>query len=353
MKFKTFALFVAPSVLAMLLLIAVPLAGVAYISVFNASVQTELVEVTTKVPVFAGVEREVTKMVPQPVLDEQGNPVRNWEYVGMDNIKTVVDPDGLSGAFTQEGSDPESSGRFLDNLADIYYDIVDIDFWGALEFTLLYTFVTTPLVLLLGFALAMTVDNAVKKMKGVVIFASLLPFIVTPLIGSLSIYWLFLDNSVITSLLQQMGLGKIYFMKDAFTIRALIILYGIWHVTPFAFVIFYAGLQTVNKDSLEAAVLDGASAFDRVRYIIVPHLMPLVVFVAMMHIMDAYRIFEPVLVFGSNLFANSLQYLTFYTLNFEDNFNKAAASSLLTVLGVVILLIPALTRNWREHKRGY
>lgn len=350
MKFKTFAFFVAPSVLAMLLLIAVPLVGVVYISVYNATVETELVEVKTKVPVFAGVEREVVKKVPQPVLDETGNPVHTWDYVGLDNIESVVDPDRLASAFTEAS---EQSGSFFDTLANVYYEIVDIDFWGALEFTLLYTLVTTPMVLLLGLVLALAVDNAVKRLKGVIIFASLLPFIVTPLIGSLSIYWLFLDNSVVTALLQQLGLGKVYFMKDAFTIRALIILYGIWHVTPFAFVIFYAGLQTVNKDSLEAAVIDGASAFERIRYIILPHLMPLVVFVAMMHVMDAYRIFEPVLVFGSNLFANSLQYLTFYTLNFEDNFNKAAASALLTVIGVLILLAPAMLRNWREHKRGY
>ncbi|MCV6589973.1 MAG: sugar ABC transporter permease [Marinobacterium sp.] len=353
MKFKTFALFVGPSVLAMLALIALPLVGVTYISLYSSSVKTEIVEVKTQVPVFAGVVQEVVTKVPQPVLDENGNPVKSWDYVGLGNIESVLATDQIADAIASDNTVDESVGT-IDNLINMYYEIVDVDFWAALEFTLLYTLITLPAVLALGFLLAMSVHRAANKhFKGSLIFATLLPMIVTPLVGSLSIYWLFLDNGVMSSLLQMLGLGKVYFLKDAFSIRSLIILYGIWSTTPFAFIIFYAGLQTVAQDSLEAANLDGATPWQQTRYVILPHLAPLMIFVSMIHVMDAYRIFEPVLVFGSNLFANSLQYLTYHTLYFEDNFNKAAASAVLTVIGVAILLIPAVIRNWREHKRGH
>ena len=56
------------------------------------------------------------------------------------------------------------------------------------------------------------------------------------------------------------------------------IIYRVWHVAPFAFIVFYAGLQTVNKEILESAVIDGANRFERLRYIIIPHLMPLIIF---------------------------------------------------------------------------
>ncbi len=121
-------------------------------------------------------------------------------------------------------------------------------------------------------------------------------------------------------------------------------------MTPFAFIVLYAGLQSVPQDAIEAAVVDGASRWERVRYVIVPHLMPLFVLITLIHLMDAYRVFEPVLVFGSNLFANSLQFLTYYTLSVEDNAHKAAAYALLTVVGIVILLIPVLARTWREQR---
>lgn len=352
MRLKTFLAFVSPSVFAMILLIAVPLFGVMYLSVYNSYIKTEIVEVTSTVPTFAGMKQTKVEMVPQPVLDQDGNPVKFVEFVGSQNFKSVADPEGILNSFKKDrslGADgkPSSLGQ---RMKGTYKDVIDIDFWGALEFTLLYALITTPCVLILGFLVALAVSSVSQWMRGPLIFTSLLPFIITPVVGSLSIYWLFLDNAVVAALLEQMFDTKVYFLKDAFTIRSLIILYGVWHVTPFAFVILYAGLQTVPGDALQAAMVDGANFRQRIWYIVIPHLAPLFVFITMIHVMDAYRIFEPILVFGSNLFANSLQYLTYYTLNFEDNYHKAAASAILTVIGIVVLLIPFLRRTYREQK---
>jgi multiple sugar transport system permease protein len=336
----------------MILLIAVPLVGVMYLSVHNSYIKTEIVEIESTVPTFAGMKQTKIEKVPQPVLDDKGDPVKVSEYVGGQNFRSVADPKGLVEAFQKDRSTTEdgSPTTFGQRLRGVYGDLTDIDFWGALEFTLLYAFITTPLVLILGFIVALAVNSVVKWLRGPLIFASLLPFIITPVVGSLSIYWLFLDNAVVAALLEQLFGLKVYFLKDAITIRTLIIFYGVWHVTPFAFVILYAGLQTVSSDALQAAMVDGANFRQRIWYVVIPHLTPLFVFIAMIHIMDAYRIFEPILVFGSNLFANSLQYLTYYILNFEDNYHKAAASAILTVIGIVVLLIPFLRRTYREQK---
>jgi multiple sugar transport system permease protein len=331
MKLKTFLSFVAPSVVAMLALIAVPLVGVAYLAVHNSYVKTQVVEVTTEVPLFGGRTRKTVRQVPQPVLDEEGRPVVVSEFVGAANLRAAADVDRLAAA---------RSAR----------EVLNIDFWRALEFTLLYTFITLPLILVIGFLVASAVDGLVRSLRGPVIFATLLPFIITPVVGSLSIYWLFLDNAIVASAVQALGFGKVYFLQDAWTIRSLIILYGVWHVTPFAFIVLYAGLQSVPQDAIEAAVIDGASPWERVRHVVIPHLMPLFVLITLIHLMDAYRVFEPVLVFGSNLYANSLQYLTYHVLAVEKNVHKAAAYAVLTVIGIVILLVPVLARTWREQR---
>jgi ABC-type sugar transport system permease subunit len=62
--------------------------------------------------------------------------------------------------------------------------VMNLPFYRALAFTLAFTFVVTPLVLMLGLAIALAV-NSLPKLKGPTIFFSLLPMIVTPLIGSL------------------------------------------------------------------------------------------------------------------------------------------------------------------------
>ena len=97
------------------------------------------------------------------------------------------------------------------------------------------------------------VHTVFQRIRGLLVFVSLLPFIITPVIGALSIYWLFLDDAIIAAILEQLGFGKFYFLSDKITIRTLIIFYGIWHVLPFAFVVLFAGLQSVPQDALEAA----------------------------------------------------------------------------------------------------
>jgi multiple sugar transport system permease protein len=155
---------------------------------------------------------------------------------------------------------------------------------------------------------------------------------------------------VVSALLKQMGFGQFYFLQSAVSIRTLIIAYGIWNATPFAFIILYAGLQTVPRDTVEAAMMDGASRWQVIRLVVVPHLSTLFGLITLIHLMDSYRVFDPILVFGSSVYANSLQYLTWYTLAWEDNIHKAAAYAVLTVIGIVILLVPVLRRTWREQR---
>jgi multiple sugar transport system permease protein len=141
-------------------------------------------------------------------------------------------------------------------------------------------------------------------------------------------------------------------MAQAWSARLLIILYGIWHVVPFAFIVFYAGLQSVPQDSLEAARIDGANAWQRLIYVTLPHLAPLFVFVTLIHLMDAYRVFEPVMVLTQGAFTTSVQYLTYYILLQENNPYKASAAAVLTTAGIAVLLIPLLMRTWKEQRRG-
>lgn len=128
-------------------------------------------------------------------------------------------------------------------------------------------------------------------------------------------------------------------------------IYGVWHAAPFAFVIFYAGLQTMPMDQIEAAQIDGASRMQRLRYVIVPHLMPLVTFVALIQLMDNFRVFEPIVGFNASAHATSLSWAIFNDLGGEtQQLSSAAATSVITIIGVAILLSPVLVRTWRDHK---
>jgi len=131
----------------------------------------------------------------------------------------------------------------------------------------------------------------------------------------------------------------------------MLIIYGVWHSAPFAFVVFYAGLQTLPKDQIEAAQIDGASRWQQIKYVVVPHLMPLVTFVALIQLMDNFRVFEPVVGFNASAHATSLSWIIFNDLGGETRqLSAASATSVLTIIGVAILLSPVLVRTWRDFK---
>ena len=246
--------------------------------------------------------------------------------------------------------------RQADSLGAFVAAVGNYPFYKALGFTLTYTFVVTPMVILLGFLIALAVNAVAKWMKGIVIFVSLLPMIITPLIGSLVLFWMIDSDGVIGSLL------KFVFDDPGLSLKAspfltwiMLMVYGVWHSSPFAFIVLYAGLQTVTHETVEAAKVDGANRWEIVRYVVIPHLMPLVVFISLIQLMDNFRVFEPIVGFNAEASATSLSWIIYNDLRVFGSaplFGSAAATSVLTIIGVSILLFPVLLRTWREHKRG-
>jgi multiple sugar transport system permease protein len=119
-------------------------------------------------------------------------------------------------------------------------------------------------------------------------------------------------------------------------------------------VVFYAGLQTVPKDILESAMIDGANRWQQIRHVVIPHLIPLGVFIALIQLMDNFRVFEPIVGFNASASATSLSWIIYNDLRTGDGttlFGSAAATSMLTILGVAILLAPVLIRAWRANQR--
>ncbi len=351
MKTSTFARFVAPSVLLMLALLAMPLAVTFYLSVRNCTFDMETVTVQQSGPF--GTSESTTQ---RARVDASGKAIQNCRFVGTAYFKSVLGLTGASGqastASQEPPSDtPASATASPGNPANAAASKNSQEFVGALRFTLLYTLVTTPLILILGFFIALGVHHSAQRLKPIFITVSLLPFIITPIVGALAIKWLFRDGGLVPHVLSQFGLS-IYWMAEAWSARLLVILYGVWQSTPFAFIVFYAGLQSVPQDSLEAATIDGATRWQKLIYITLPHLMPLVIFVALIKVMDSYRVFEPVVVLTQGAFTTSVQYLTYHILSVENNPYKASASAVLTTLGIGVLIIPMLYKTWKEQRSG-
>lgn len=323
----------------MLLFIAAPIVSVVLQSLHTPH-GAVLVEVETCTP-LSGCILETT------IDQEATRELREAEPLGrLVGLDIYLDRGHLAFAEVAE------SWRQSDDLGEFWTSLRNLPFYRAMAFTLTFTFIVTPLMVILGLVIAFAVNSLHRHLKGLVIFFSLLPFTVTPLIGSLILFWMIDSRGIL-------GDALVYLVGDpSFSLKAStglmwvsLIVYGVWHAAPFAFVVFYAGLQTLPMEQIEAARIDGATRWQQVRYVVVPHLMPLVTFVALIQLMDNFRVFEPIVGFSAEAHATSLSWIIFNDLGGETRqFSAAATSSVLTIIGVTILLSPVLVRTWRDFR---
>ena len=343
MPHRTFFWFVVPSMAAMIALIALPLIGAGVQSMYREH-QKPLVEVENCTVNFLTNERtcvtsvsvDVEKLAQQKGIGEFAGLALYGEY-------QLLAFEAIGKAWRNR----ESVGQFIER-------VFNLPFYSALVFTLGYTFLTTPFILFLGLVVAFAINNLARQVRGVVIFSSLLPMIVTPLVGSLVLFWMIDAKGILGSAVQYLAGDPDLSLKASTPYMwAVLLVYGIWHVTPFAMIVFYAGLQTVPPEQIEAAMIDGGSRWQRVRYVVLPHLMPLVVFVTLIHLMDAFRVFEPIIGFHAEAHVKSISFLIYEHMVVQDEplYGTGSATSVLTVLMVLVLLIPVLMRTWRDFRR--
>ncbi len=336
MKHKTFFWFFAPTGLAMLFFIAFPLISIVQQSFFVPH-EAVLVELENCGPFGCTISTAVDQDATAEIRD-----AAPWgRFAGFD---IYTDRGHLATAELAEAwAETDSLGAF-------FGEVFDLPFYRALAFTLTYTFVCTPLLIIFGFIIAVSVNSMHRLFKGLVIFFSLLPMIVTPLIGSLILFWMVDSRGVLGTAIQALANDPDLSLKASTPLTwIMLIVYGVWSSAPFAFVVFYAGLQTVPSDTIEAAQIDGASRWQQNRHVVIPHLMPLVTFVALIQLMDNFRVLEPIIGFNASAHATSLSWIILNDLGGEtQQLSAAATTSVLTIIGVAILLSPVLVRTWRD-----
>jgi len=339
MKHRSFFWFMLPSMAAMILFIALPIVSVFVQSLF---VEHEQILVMTENCGPFGCQQETSIDVAAMAQLNQDKPMGQFN-----GFATYTNRSHLAFAEIQEAwQTAQSIGEFASK-------VLNLPFYRAVAFTLSYTFVVTPFVILAGLAIALGVNALPRMLKGPTIFLSLLPMIVTPLIGSLILFWMIDSRGIIGATLQMMFDDPNLSLKASPALTWItLFVYGIWHSAPFSFIVFYAGLQTVPQDTVEASMIDGASRWQRIRYVVIPYMMPLVTFITLMQLMDNFRVFEPIVGFSAQANATSLSYAIYNDLRGDSKlFGSAAATSMLTIAGVAVLLLPVLLRTWREFNR--
>lgn len=252
---------------------------------------------------------------------------------------------GMNFVTYQNITDPQFIG--LRNFTEI---LKDPGFWRSFRFTALYMAIIVPGQIVIGFTVALVLDQVSTFARGIYLSIFLLPFVIVPIIGTIMFKQLFEVSGLFTWLISEVLGTK--FRYTAISVKVLIVLHGLWYVSPYALVTYFAGIQTLPVEQMEAASMDGASGWQKIRHIIVPHVSSLSIMVLLISTMDAYRVFDNVFVLSEMnpiYKSDTIMTYTFQTAVTVQRLGKANAMAILTVIGIMIILIPNLIQSYREQ----
>jgi ABC-type sugar transport system permease subunit len=218
----------------------------------------------------------------------------------------------------------------------------DSAFWQSLGVTLLFTVISTPLLIIIALVLALLVNRAIpgQAFFRTVFFAPfVLPVSVVVLIWS----WLYQPGfGLINGVLSDLHLSTVGWLSDPHIALLSVIILTVWWTVGFNFVLYLAGMQQISPELNEAASLDGAGAWARIRWITIPLLNRTTTLILILQVIASLQLFQQAyLLMGSGDGPNfstrsAVQYI--YEAGFTT-FRIGFASAASYVLFILILIV--------------
>jgi multiple sugar transport system permease protein len=234
----------------------------------------------------------------------------------------------------------------INNYADMFRDSV---FWQSLLNTAIFTVVTVPVGMALGLGIAVLLNGV---LPGRTLYRSIifLPLVISGVATGVLGTWMFDQyNGFFNKLLNAIGISGPDWQSNGKWAMASLILVTLWQRVGFDMLIYLAGLQGVSPELLEAAQIDGATAWQRFRRITVPLLGPSTFFLLIMNIIYSFQVFDTV--WAMTRGGPDYSTTTLVTYAYRESFDEHGPQLLGygAAIGVVIYLITLLITvgQWR------
>ncbi|MFZ3451855.1 carbohydrate ABC transporter permease [Arthrobacter sp. 7Tela_A1] len=232
---------------------------------------------------------------------------------------------------------------FFGNYVTILTDEV---FWRDLGVTLLITVVTVVIELVLGFALAMVMNSALKAVRGWLRTAILVPYGIITVVSAFAWFYAFDINSGYVNHWFDWVPGispDLNWFADFGTAITVIMASEIWKTTPFISLLLLAGLAQVPGELTEAAEVDGATWWQRFSRVIVPNMKAAIMVAVLFRALDAFRIFDNVYIMTRGAYGTeTLSLLAYRTSITRLEIGMGSAISVLLFLCVILICFIAI-----------
>ncbi|MEO1550745.1 MAG: sugar ABC transporter permease [Pseudomonadota bacterium] len=228
----------------------------------------------------------------------------------------------------------------------------DPNFHESLGVTLRFAFFVVSIEMVLGVGLALMLDRDIRGMS-LLRTMFILPMMIAPVVVGLM--WRYMYHPTVGTFnrtLDSLGLPKIDWLgQHALTS---VIIADIWQWTPFIFILSLAALQSLPRSALEAARIDGATAWQQIWYIKLPLMMPVLIVTGLLRLIDAFKVLEVILVLTEGGPGLSTEILALRISRTATEFRElgvaAAMSNYLLILLLLLTMGMFAFTRWQEMR---
>jgi multiple sugar transport system permease protein len=243
---------------------------------------------------------------------------------------------------------PLASARFV-GLENFWLLLTDQQFWWSMALTLLYTFAAVAAELVLGFCVALLLNNDLPLI-GFFRAALILPMMATPIVAGLT--WKLLLDPTYGVVNWLLGTNIVWLGQPVTAFLAVIIV-NIWQNTPYVAVLLLAGLRALPKEPFEAAEIDGASRFQVLRYCTLPMMRPFILVALVIRTIFEFRTFDNVYILTGGGPADATMVMSIFTyiltfVSFDLSYGAASSWIMLVVSLVLCAIFIVVLRDRRS-----
>ncbi|RMH40099.1 MAG: sugar ABC transporter permease [Deltaproteobacteria bacterium] len=253
-----------------------------------------------------------------------------WQFVGLRNFADILSGGGRS------FSDP-------------------LNFWFTLGVTVAWTAVNVALHVVIGVALALLLREPWLRARGVYRVLLILPWAIPNYITALIWSGMFQSEyGAVNAILTALGLDKVSWFSQWATAFTANVTTNTWLGFPFMMVVALGALQTIPRELYEAAEVDGATGWQRLRHITLPHLRPAMVPAISLGSIWTFNMFNVIYLVSNGRPGGSTDILVTeaYRWAFERNERYGMAAAYATLIFGVLLLWMAVGARLQRRERA-
>jgi multiple sugar transport system permease protein len=223
----------------------------------------------------------------------------------------------------------------LNNYTQLFQDG---EFLNSVRVTLTYVFGTVVPIWIIALGLALVFNHSFRFRQGfLTIFY--LPAVISLTVWSL--VWLLMYHPTygLTSLFTgAVGLTYVRFLADPNLAMVAMIILSVWKGTPVYMIIYLAGLRSIPSEYYEAATVDGASVVQRFVHITLPLLRPVMLYVAVISIIEGFKVFTPMYLLTHGGPGSATRTLPLFIFENGFQFLKMGYASAASVIFLLLLV---------------